>query len=253
MATTASSSTWQEQCTHTLKTAVEAGRSGCTEWETFRVQMLDQTRRIIIADASFDGLSLANFDLSRCYIIRTTFRSANLSGANFSQSIFRQCDATDANIEGAKFRAADMQVDGLSLMTKRFDSETEFEVEANHLPDNIHPGLRNAAVRARHERLWRNRKSYSWTVRAMLWLTQHGFSLCRLACVGVAIVALFALLYWRSGSTIAVLTSVGYFLSLNSTFPEGWLLAAGSLESLIGMLFFAVLTAILISMFYDKN
>src|SRR4051812_1831053 len=112
---------WQEQCTDALIAASGAGRSGQAEWEKFRAKVPDSMGRIIIADGNFDRQSLSGFDLSRCYIARTSFREANLSGANFAQSIFRNCDASGANVEGASFRDADMKAEGLILIEGRFD------------------------------------------------------------------------------------------------------------------------------------
>jgi hypothetical protein len=91
-----------------------------------------------------------------------------LSGANFWQAIFRECDATDAKIEGAKFRDADMRTDGLVLQGTKIDDETDFEIENHLLPDFLPRELRDAAARARGARRWRHRKSYSWSVQALM-------------------------------------------------------------------------------------
>lgn len=246
---------WQVECTKALEKAVAAGRKGREEWEAFRAQIPTGDPRIIIADADFSGKSLQGFDLSRCYITRCRFTAANLSSCNFSQCLFKQCNATDANIEGANFRDADMQGDGLVLNGCRIDGATQFEVPPEKQPDMLPKGLADLAAKARYERLWRNRKSYSPVVRTMLWLTQHGTSLNRLALLGLCVVAAFSLMFWISGDRLlpATLASMAYFLNLDAAHSSGWLALVGIIESLIGLIFFAVLTAILVSTLFESK
>ncbi len=252
---TAAEPAWQAICTDKLQKSVTGGRDGAKQWEFFRASIdpNDPTKRIIIADAVFDRMSLQGYDLSRCYIVRTSFLDSNLSNANFRLAIFRSSHADNANIEGAAFRGADMTGDGITLNTDRFSRETDFEVEQERLPDVLSRGLRAAASQARHARRWRNRKSYSLTVRMMMALTGHGYSLRWLAGIGMLIVGLFAVAFGigGQGALDAILASTGYFLGLNAAFNDGILHALGLVEGLLGMLFFAVLTAILVSMFFD--
>lgn len=249
--------TWQKTCTEALEQAVASGRNGRQNWEAFRAR-IPETLRIIIADADFSGKSLAGFDLSRCYITRTNFKASNLSGANLSQSIFRNCDATGANIEGANFRDADAKGDGLILLDCRDNPDTVFDISPQALPSLLPQGLLDAALRAHHERRWRNRKSYSPPFRFVLWLTRYGFSFSRLVAVGGVVVAGFAVCFFIAAgpnSTLAgaFLQSFAYFLNLDAAHSAGWLLFIGQVEALIGLLFFALLTAILVSNFLEKS
>jgi hypothetical protein len=247
---------WQERCTDTLEQAVTAGgTTGMTHWESFREQAERTGDRILIADADFSYKDLRGLDLSRCWIGRTNFTGANLSQASFAQTIFRECDATNATIEGTNFRNADLQGDGLVLNTNRYDDTTNMEIARDKMPDSIGAGLLLAAERARRTRLWRHRKSQSWVVRAILWLTGYGFSFTRLALCGVLIVLVFATGFWWAGTPAieALLASASYFMSLNTAFTSPGLSAIGTAEALLGMIFFALLTTILVSLFFDKN
>ena len=247
--------TWQQTCTAALLDAVQAGeRAGPEQWVNF-ITNAERANRVIIADASFDDKSLRGFDLSRTYFARVTFLRANLSNTDFQQSIFRKCDASDANIEGAKFRGADLHGDGLILSGALFNEETDFEVERSRLPDELAPGLRGVADRAKFARRWRQRKSYSPAAQGMLFLTRHGYSLGPLIWVGLFVAALFSLLFWLAGSTsdTAILASIGYFIGINSIYTSGLLLGIGLAEGIVGAIFFAVFTAILVSLFFDKN
>lgn len=246
---------WQVQCTDELKESVRSGRNGAARWEAFRaaIDPGDPANRIIIADAVFDNISLENYDLSRCYIVRTSFNNANLSGTDFRQAIFRSCQAKNANVEGALFRGSDMTGDGITLDTNHFNEHTDFEVAPDRLPDVLSAGLRTAALRARHARRWRNRKSYSLSVRCVMALTEYGFSLHRLAILGAVVIVAFSLIFVALGERPphATLSSVGYFLGLDSNFTDPFLHAFGLLEGFLGILFFAVLTAVLVSLFFD--
>jgi hypothetical protein len=235
--------------------AVGAGRRGPEDWEVFRRQHPDMTQRIIVADANFDSKSLSGFDLSRCYFTRVSFVDANLSNTDFRQSIFRNCDARGSNIEGALFQRADLFGDGLRLTSVRVSKDTDFEVDIDKLPDDLDPRLRAAAIRARNDRRWRNRKSRSIVVRSILWLTRYGYSAWRLSLLGVIVLVTFATLFFLLGQPIeaAALASGGYFLGVSSSFKGGILLALGLLEKLIGLIFFAILTAVLFSLFFEKN
>ena len=231
------------------------GRSGAQPWSEFRAALasMEPAQRVIIADANLDNATLCEYDLSRCYIVRTSFVNADLSDTNFRQTIFRACYADNANIEGANFRGADMSGDGITLNTRRFSSATNFEVDQAHLPDVLSPGLRSAAAKARNARRWTNRKSYSPVVRLMMVLTSHGYSLHWLTAVGLAVFLLFSSIFCCGGQSIwdAMIASAGYFLGLDSAFKGGIMHALGLLEGLLGLLYFAVLTAILVSMFFD--
>jgi hypothetical protein len=245
----------QQACTKALLNATAPGAiNGKEQWEQFRAQ--SSVERIIIADANFDQRDLRGFDLSRCWIGRSSFFEADLREASFVQSIFRQCTATNANIEGAKFRDADMFGDGLALLTDRYDDTTDFEVPLDKLPDELSSGLLDAAHRARSKRFWRYRKSRSLSVRVLLWLTDYGFSLKRLSWIGVVVVLAFWAIFIAAGQSIqqAALASISYFLSLSDPLNEMAVLSfVGAFEALLGMLFFAVLTTVLVSMFFDKN
>ncbi len=246
---------WQTACTNELRSCVQIGGfRGQTQWLSFR-DTQGSARRTTIADADFSGKGLENFDLSRCWIGRTSFKGANLTRTMFSQTIFRDCDATNANIEGANFRNADMRGDGLALNTVKFDDQTVFEVRSELLPDDLHSGLRLAAERARRDRLWRVNKSRSSIVRWLLWMTDYGYSFYKLAIGGAIVVLVFAVAFWILGAGIdkAAISSVNYFLALDNGFESPALQIVGSLEALIGMLFFAILTSTLVSLFFDKN
>jgi hypothetical protein len=148
-----------------------------------------------------------------------------------------------------------MKADGLVLKDVRFDDDTAFEVKRAFLPDEIPQGLVHASIRALSKRRWRYSKSYSRPVRFMLWLTGHSFSFHRLVFAGVAVVLVFTGLFTFGGSGLfaAFLASLSYFLNANTTHPPGLFLALGLLEALLGMLFFAILTALLVSTLFDKN
>jgi len=246
---------WQEICTNALKAAVGAGRRGPEDWEAFRRQHPDMTQRIIVADANFDNESLSGFDLSRCYFARVSFVGANLSNADFRQAIFRSCDAKGSNIEGARFQRADLFGDGLRLTDTRVSEDTDFEVDIDKLPDELDPRLRGAAFQARNDRRWRNRRSQSKVVGFILWLTRYGYSAWPLTLAGVLVLLLFSGLFYLLGQPpgVAALASAGYFLGVNSLFKEGVLLALGLLEKLVGLMFFAILTAVIVSLFFEKN
>lgn len=251
-----SDKSWQEQCTRALASAVAIGEfKGRTQWETFRADNPDFVKRIIIADHDFSNQELKGFNLSRCWIGRCKFLSSNLSDADFTQAIFRDCKADGANVEGATFNYSDMRRDGLTLTGVRFDSNTTFDVAAEHMPDAIDAGLTDISERMRRERLWRYRKSKSIFVRFFLWLTDYGFSFTRLILSGIGVVALFTALFCLMGknSGDAALASVKYFLNLDNHFSDPALSWLGSFEALFGMLFFAILTTIMISRFIEKS
>jgi len=67
----------------------------------------------------------------------------------------------------------------------------------------------------------------------------------------VLIVLVFATGFWWAGTPAieALLASASYFMSLNTAFTSPGLTA----EALLGMIFFALLTTILVSLFFDKN
>jgi hypothetical protein len=248
--------TWQQECTQALHAAIAVGGTpGRTQWEAFRDTARQDGKRVLIADSSFNGMGLEGFDLARCWIGRSTFVAANLTNVQFVQTIFRDCDATDANIEGANFRFADMAGDGLILLTDKYNDLTNFDVAAEKMPDSVAPGLRIAAGVARRKRRLQYYRSNSRLVRAMLAVTNYGFSLKRLCLLGSVIVVAFAICFWFLGQPPinAALGSVKYFLSVNDSFQSPVLSAIGSIEALIGMIFFALFTTILVSLFLEKN
>ena len=242
---------WQKVCTSALLDAVDHPHERLERWTAFRKKA---TQRVIIADEIFDGKSLVGVDLSRCFIARCSFRRSNLSHVNFAQSMFRNCDAHEANIVGADFSSSDMRNDGLSLDTDKFDDSTRFDVEEAFLPDLLHDELRFMAFAAKASRRWKLEKHKSALHSVIQFITGGGFSMIRIALVGLVLWVLFAAGFLYGGDSVsgAAQSSASYFLTIDTPHNDDLLSWLGILESLVGILYFSLITAMLIALYLDR-
>lgn len=250
----------QEKCTEALRQSMALGPAGAENWSLFRANNFKE--RIIIADIDLSKARLMRYDFGHCYFTRVNFEGANLSGCDFSYSIFRGCNANNSNIEGANFRSVDMSQDGLSLDTDKFDETTKIYLENDHIPKEIHPGLVSMANQARAIQTWRRKKYKKWYVKSMLYVTDSGYSVRNLMLISLAVVVLFAAVFAKINNISngvcenlenGLKYSIGYFLSINAFEPDKAVFFVGSVESFLGMVFFSIFTAILVTKFFGKS
>ncbi|WP_421837222.1 pentapeptide repeat-containing protein [Novosphingobium sp.] len=250
---------WQEECTKKLEECILSGPDGASKWQKFKSSKWP--KRIIIADVNLSSRRISGYDLSYCYLVRVILDNSNISDCNFSYSIFRNCTANGANVEGANFRSVDMKEDGLELKTHKFDDSTRFLVEPNNLPYALHPGLRSMAAQACAARDWRYKRSRSLLARFFLYITGNGYSLKRMPFVGGVILVLFTVIFTlvqdckialNDRFIIGIRYSIGYFLNINSFEADKTVFFIGSFESFLGIMFFSILTAVLVTMLFGK-
>ena len=250
---------WQKECTERLKEFIRSGPDGPAKWQKFK--SINWQKRIIIADADLTIRRISGYDFSYCYFVRVNFDNSNLSNCDFSYSIFRECTANGSNVEGSNFRSADMKGNGLALQTHKFDDSTKFLVEKANLPDFLHQGLRSMSAQACAARDWRYKRTQSPLVKFCLYLTGNGYSLKMMPGIAIVIISIFSIIFTLIQDCKIQLNqrlitgfrhSLGYFLNINSFDPDSITFFVGSIESLFGIIYFSVFTAILVTMFFGK-
>jgi hypothetical protein len=250
---------WQEVCQDGLRVALDiGGTAGQEHWDDLRQKWLTQKKdRVIVADLDLSGADLRGYDFSRCWIGRCCFVDANLSYTNFSQSIFRDCDLTGANIGGASFYAADLRHPNNRLIRAHFDGATNMEVNRGQLAPEIDRALSDMAEAAWRRTDWRRQRSNSLIYRGLSFLTDYGLGVGRVAVAASIIVLLFALGFYIADSEITAvgsfLVSTRYFLSLEDHYAatSELLSLAGNAEAMLGLIFLAVIIAVFTSKFTD--
>lgn len=238
---------WQQRCTQALTSAVKmGGPEGIKAWLAMREEARRKGLRVTIADADLSSLGLENYDLSRCYIIRCDFKRTNFTGANFAQAIFRECNADYAIFDSATLQSAD--ISGLRMTGVSHNKDTNFDisdaVKRAYLDRKI--GARvEVAKKARN--FEKNGSEYVLT-RAMLWITDYGYSLTRLCATSLLCIIIFGLFFSVIGAlpiVPALVFSTQNFVGNAGECSSVVCCAAQALESLIGVVFIALLTAIM--------
>jgi len=252
-------SEWQQTCRDGLVVSVDmGGEAGQEHWSALRQKWISEKKeRVTLVDLDLGGADLRGYDFTRCWIGRSSFVSANLSGARFDQAIFRECDLTGVNIRGASFYAADLNYPKNRLVGTQFDNSTNMEVNPGQLAPEMDQALIDMAQGAWRRTDWQRKRASSWPYKLLTFVTDYGFGFRRVALAAVLVIMLFGLLFRAADSTTTAansfLISTRYFLALEDHYSgvNAWLSVAGIVEATIGLLFLAVVVAIFTSKFTD--
>lgn len=252
---------WQEHCTAELQKCIDLGPRGEALWAVRRWQLHEDAKtdprasgRIIIADLDASGRSLKRYSFFACYIIRTKFSRADLTGADFKFSIIRDSSFSGSDLTLSTFEEADIEGDNdFSNVTARNEA-LDFSVIYKHQPVKIDRFLIRAAEAARDIKE-ADRNEGNVVVRSIRRAVRHGLSPMRMS-IGVAIIVTLYAFVWllspikadakileRFGSSVIV--SLRYFLGLTDEFGStfGWWAIVGLSETAVGLMFLAVLVA----------
>jgi hypothetical protein len=177
---------WQEYCTAELRRCVDLEKqavgTGQAEWSRMR-RILAKKRKVVIADGKFAKASLKGFDFIYCYLIRTDFTLADLTGCRFKQAVLRDCKLNQARVDQADLSLTDVRGSELNVITpvdniigvRPFLAET----------------LRNHQYRADAHSANRNLLLRGWNK-----ITNFGNSLFRLLLGSVLTIGFFATVYY---------------------------------------------------------
>jgi uncharacterized protein YjbI with pentapeptide repeats len=250
---------WQLECQDGLRVALDmGGATGEEHWRALRQKWLTQKKdRVILADLDLSGADLRDYDLSRCWVGRSSFINANLSGANLSQSILRDCDLTGANIRGTNFYAADLASPNNRLIHTQFDNATNMEVNRSQLAPEMDRALVDMAEGAWRRTDWQRRRSKSLVYKLLSFITDYGFGFGRIALSAGFTVVAFAVIFCMADpqTTVggALLISARYFIGLEDHYSASNALLSfiGVGEAVLGLGFLAVVIAVFTSKFTD--
>lgn len=248
---------WQDECTAALSAAIaKGGAFGLQDWTQLRNTWISQKKpRPIIADVDLSSADLRNFDLSRCWIGRTSLINANLSGADFSQSIFRDCDLTGCDLRNANFYAADFAHHNNRLTRTTFNDLTNFEIGDGFLPPSVDDGLRDMAAGAIRRTQWLQKRSKSSLYKVSNYLTDHGIGLWKVFATSLVIIIIYSLLFREFDNKItqgdSLLVSARYFLGSGEHYADGNILLSllGISETVAGLLFLALVVSVFTAKF----
>jgi uncharacterized protein YjbI with pentapeptide repeats len=264
----ATNNQWQDTCARGLLDALNiGGGAGRLQWSVLRQQWLTQGEsRVTLIDLDLTERDLRGYDLTRCWIGRTRFVRANLSGADFSQSIFRGCEFDGANIRKASFNDSDLSdeaASGPNRMTNiRFDRATDMEVRRGMLASAMDQALKDFANTAWRRTDWLNRRSRSPVYRFLTFTTDYGFGVGRFFVVALSVVVCFSGIFYFATSHLtdrkvtfaeSFLNSMRYFIALSDPYEtiHPILSALGILEASLGLVALAMLIAIFANKFTD--
>lgn len=250
---------WEQECGDALQSCLGiGGAAGQASWANLRQKWLTEKRnRVTLHCIDLSGKDLRGYDLSRCWIGSCTFISSNLSGVNFSQSIFRDCDLTRANIRGASFHAADLAHPGNKLLQPQFDGATDMEVNRGQLAPQMDSALVDMAEGAWRRTAWRRRRSTSLPYKALSFLTDYGFGFGRIAVGAMFAIVTFGLVFYMADRQVSagesLLISARYLIGLEDHYSATslWLSLVGVAETTCGLVVLALVVAIFTSKFTD--
>lgn len=252
------STTWQDTCAQTLRDAVAlGGAAGRIYWDKARQDWVTaRAQRPVLKGINLTGADLRGYDFSRAWFGECLFGRANLTGANLSQSIFRDCDFTGANLSSASFKNADLKHPGNRLLGTVFDDATDMSVNRGQLPIHIDVALRYRAEVAWRSDAWRLNRPRTIAYRFFSTITDFGFGFRRLLLASGLIVVVFAFIFWlllHSEYNDTLQASARYFLNLSDDYNgQGtaleWL---GLIESALGLVFFAILISVFTKKYTD--
>jgi hypothetical protein len=250
---------WQQECVDGFRVALDmGGTAGQEHWHDLRQKWLSQRKgRITLADLDLSGEDLRGYDLSRCWIGRCSLVVSNLGGADFSQSIFRDCDLTGANIRGTSFYAADLAHPNNRLIHTQFDDSTIMEVNRGQLAPEMDRALVDMAEAAWRRTMWRRSRSNSFAYKLLSWITDYGFGFSRVAIAAALTVIAFSIFFHatdvHASAGDSLLISARYFIGLEDHYSTTniWLSLAGIMEAIFGLVVLAVVIAIFTSKFTD--
>jgi hypothetical protein len=250
---------WQLECQDGLRVALDmGGAAGQEHWGCLRQKWITQKKdRVTLADLDLSGQDLREYDLSRCWIGRCSFINSNLSGANFSQSILRDCDLTGANIRAANFYAADLASPNNRVIHTQFDDATNMEVNRGQLAPEMDRALVDMAEGAWRRTAWQRRRSGSVVYKLLSLITDYGFGFGRIAGAAVLTLIAFAVLFYmsdlRATAGDSMLISARYFIGLEDHYSatNALLSLVGVSEAILGLGFLAVVIAVFTSKFTD--
>jgi hypothetical protein len=250
---------WQQECQDGLRVALDmGGTAGQQHWADLRQKWLTlKKERVIVADLDLSGADLRGYDLSRCWIGRCSFVNSNLSCANCSQSIFRDCDLTAADVSGTNFYAADFAHPNNRMIHTRFDDSTNMEINPGQLAPEIDQALVDMAQGAWRRTAWTRKRSKSVIYQLLSFITDYGFGFGRVAVAAALIVMGFAVLFYgadpRVSAIDSLLISTRYFIALEDHYSatNAALSFTGIVEAVFGLGFLAIVIAIFTSKFTD--
>ena len=250
---------WQQECEDGLWASLDiGGAAGQQHWRDLLQKWLTEKKdRVTLVGLDLSGKDLKGYDLSRCWIGSCKFISSNLSGANLSQSIFRDCDLTGANIRGASFYLADLRHYNNKFIDIGFDESTNMEVNKGQLAPQMDRNLVDIAEGSWRRTAWRRRRSRSLVYKLLSFITDYGFGFGRVALFATLAIVVFALLFYMTDLTVSagdsLLISARYLIGLEDHYSasNAWLSLVGIAEAFIGLGLLAVVVAIFTTKFTD--